>query len=94
MRYECITKSIDTILKDKVSYVLTGGGLHLFVKIKTGRMDSVSLYNALKKENVLITPGVLFFNNGNDGLKYFRIGFSEVHCDKITYGIEIINKYI
>ena len=24
MRYECITKSIDTILKDKVSYVLTG----------------------------------------------------------------------
>ncbi|GKX66005.1 PLP-dependent aminotransferase family protein [Inconstantimicrobium mannanitabidum] len=93
-RYECIVTSIREVLGDKVSFVLSGGALHLFLKIKNDDMDSIRLYKLLKKKNVFITPGVMFFLNGKDGLKYFRIGFSEVDCAKIKEGISIIGEYL
>lgn len=93
-RYNCMIDCINDILGDKVKFIKPGGGLHIFLKLKRKRTNSIRLYNDLKKEHVLITPGVMFFNNGNDGLGYFRISFSEVNCEEIRKGIEVINKYI
>ena len=43
---------------------------------------------------MLISPGALFYRNNDDGLRYFRIGYSQTDEIKINTGIEEINKIL
>ncbi|EJO5346503.1 PLP-dependent aminotransferase family protein [Clostridium botulinum] len=91
-KYEFTKKAIKNILKDKVQWQSPGGGLHFYIKLKDNiNMNSMELFNKCIKDKVLITPGVLFYKNPKDGLKYFRLGFSENTTEEIELGIKKIN---
>lgn len=91
-RYILMTKYIDKYLSNKVSYCKPGGGLSFYLTIKDEYMTSTKLFSRLRRRNVYITPGVLFFQNIKDGLFTFRIGFSETSEEKIKNGLKIIRE--
>ncbi len=88
-KYEFTKNTIQDILKNKVELQNPGGGLHFYIKIKENvNINSMELFNECMKNKVLITPGVLFYKNPKDGLKYFRLGFSENSIEEIELGIK------
>lgn len=94
-RYIYMETCINDILKDKVSFKSPGGGFNFYLKINSNiSMTSDKLFYKCKREKVLISPGVLFYRNKDDGLKFFRLGYSQTEETKIKRGIEIINKIL
>ena len=53
-------------------------------------MDSTELFYRARDKKVLITPGVIFYKNFRDGLRYFRIGYSQTSIEKIKEGLDIL----
>ncbi|QAT39486.1 PLP-dependent aminotransferase family protein [Clostridium sp. JN-9] len=89
--YNCLIN----ILKDKISFIPPRGGLHFYIKISDEiNMDSIELFYKCRENKVLISPGVLFYKNSNEGKKYYRMGFTQTDNEKIKEGIEIINKIL
>lgn len=94
-RYMLMENSIKGILKDKVSFKSPGGGFNFYLKISDYvKINSDELFYKCKSEKILISPGVLFYRNNDDGLRYFRIGYSQTDDFKIKNGIEKINKIL
>ena len=91
-RYKLMAQLIDSELGDKIIYSKPGGGLTFYLKLKEVNITSSKLFLNLRKKNVYITPGVLFFRNIKDGEKTFRIGFSQTDENKIREGIRIIKE--
>lgn len=94
-RYIVMEKSLREILGEKVDYFKPGGGLNFYLKISDEiNINSVELFYKCKKNKVIITPGVLFYKNNNEGKRYFRLGFSVTDIDEIKKGLEIIDKLL
>ena len=93
-RYKLMAELIDCELADKVIYNKPGGGLTFYLKLKEDNITSTKLFLILRKRNVYITPGVLFFRNIKDGERTFRIGFSQTDENKIREGLRIIKEAI
>lgn len=91
-RYEYMESLIDKELGDEIIYNKPSGGLTFYLTLRNKDISSKDLFLNLSKNNVYITPGVLFFRNVYEGEHAFRIGFSQVDNDKIKKGIEIIKK--
>lgn len=78
-------------LGDKVDFMSPGGGLNFFIKLKDSvKKDCKELFLRCRDRNVIITPGVMFFKNESEGIRYFRIGYSQTSIDKIKDGIDTI----
>lgn len=93
-KYRLLVELINSKLGEYVQCNYPEGGLHIYFTLKSEGMDSVQLFYKCKKKGVLITPGVLFFKNSKDGLKSFRINFSEVTLENIEKGIEVIENVL
>ncbi|MFD3156199.1 PLP-dependent aminotransferase family protein [Haloimpatiens sp. FM7330] len=94
-KYNYMKKCIISILKDKVTFNEPGGGLNFYLKISDKiNMDCTELFQKCKVENVLITPGLLFYKFPHEGKKYFKIGFSQVTHENMEKGISIINNIL
>jgi DNA-binding transcriptional MocR family regulator len=94
-RYMFVEKYLREILKEKISFISPGGGLHFYLKLSEKfKINSIELFRAAKEDKVLLAPGILFYKNPSDGLKYFRIGFSQVDEGNVKKGIEIIDNII
>ena len=91
-RYKLMINLIESELGDKVTYIRPGGGLTFYITIKDDYITSVELFKRLRNKGVYITPGVLFFRNMRDGVKTFRIGFSQTNEDKIINGLKTIRE--
>lgn len=93
--YSSITKLLDEKLNCYVEYIDAGGGLNIYLKLKENvYINSVEIFHRCKSRGVLIAPGVLFYNNYKQGLKYFRISFSNVTINEITKGINVLLEVI
>lgn len=97
--YKCLYSITTNLLEEKLSkyieYVDAKGGLSIYIKIKENiYINSFELFNKCKGNGVLLTPGLLFYNNYKQGLKYFRISFSNISIDEITEGINILLRII
>ncbi|MCD3362997.1 PLP-dependent aminotransferase family protein, partial [Clostridium botulinum D/C] len=94
-RYYYMKECIEDILGDKVTFNSPGGGLNFYLKISNNiKMNAIELFNKCKNNNVIITPGVLFYKSIIDGEKFFRVGFSVTGVEDIKKGINIINKLL
>lgn len=94
-RYNYMEKCIKNILGDKVSFNSPGGGFNFYLKINDHiSVTSDKLFYKCKREKVLISPGVLFYRDKDEGAKYFRLGYSQTEKEKIKRGIEIIDKIL
>ncbi|MDS1003650.1 PLP-dependent aminotransferase family protein [Clostridium sporogenes] len=94
-KYEFTKNIIQDILESRVEVQNPGGGLHFYIKIKDNiNINSMELFNECMKNKVLITPGVLFYKNPKEGLKHFRLGFSENSIEQIELGVKKINNIL
>lgn len=91
-RYEIMGRLIKEELSDYVTYKTPNGGLNYYLKIKDCKITSRELYYRLRKRDVFITPGVLFFRDIEEGDRAFRIGFSQTDEEKIRVGIKLIKE--
>uniref|UniRef100_UPI00241CA980 aminotransferase-like domain-containing protein n=1 Tax=Clostridium tertium TaxID=1559 RepID=UPI00241CA980 len=82
-KYKLIKSLIEDELLDKVTYIDPKGGLYFYIKLKDKSITSKELFYKLKRRNVFITPGVIFYRDSKNGDYFFRIGFSQVSKDKI-----------
>lgn len=91
-KYELMKKLIEEKLFDKVTYLDPKGGLYFYIKLKNKEVKSKELFYKLKKKNVYITPGIIFFRDSKNGDYFFRISFSQVNKEKIIKGINLIKE--
>lgn len=91
-RYNIMKELIESELSDYVYMKDPKGGLYFYLKFRDKNMSSKELFYNLKKRNVYITPGAVFYKQLEEGLDSFRIGFSQTNEDKIKEGIEIIKE--
>ncbi|SQC02501.1 transcriptional regulatory protein [Clostridium tetanomorphum] len=81
-------------LEKYISFYSPGGGLHFYIDLKEGKMNCLDLFFKCKKEGVLITPGVIFYKDPEEGLNHFRLGFSQTKEKDIEKGIDIIKNIL
>ncbi|WP_123054289.1 PLP-dependent aminotransferase family protein [Clostridium sp. JN-1] len=82
-------------LGDKVDFIDPGGGLHFYIKIKDKfNINSIQLFRMAKEKNVLIMPGTIFYKDAVNGLKYFKIVFSQTDKKNMEDGIKILSELI
>lgn len=91
-KYKLIKSLIENELFDKITYIDPKGGLYFYIKLRDKSLTSKELFYKLKKKNVFITPGVIFYRDSKNGDYFFRIGFSQVSKDKIIEGIGLIKE--
>lgn len=90
-RYMYIISLIKQKLGDYVSFKEPKGGLNLFLTInKDINITGKQLYYKLIEKKTIITPGIMYYHNPKDGVKSFKIGFSEIDYNKIEKGINNI----
>ncbi|MBE6064731.1 PLP-dependent aminotransferase family protein [Clostridium cochlearium] len=92
-RYLFIKDNIKDLEKYLDIYVPTGG-LHIYATIKNPSINCLELFKILKEEGVLITPGVIFYKKTEEGMRYFRISFSQTSIEDIKKGFKIIEKVL
>lgn len=94
-RYRFMCYSFSSILKDKVEFRRPGGGFSFYIKIDDFiDKNCIDLFYECKKNDILITPGVFFYKNSIDGIKYFKVGFSKTNEEKIEKGIKVIDNIL
>lgn len=90
-RYIFMEQCLRNFLGNDVVFESPGGGIHFYFKIADHiDMDSIELFYKCRSEKVLITPGVLFYKNIEDGKRYFRLSFSEMNSGQMEIGIKKI----
>lgn len=90
-KYDIIAKYLKIKLYNKVEVIYPNGGLYFYIKILSDGIDSIKLFYKCREKALLITPGVLFYLNPEEGKRYFRIGFSQVKDEDIKKGIDILD---
>ena len=60
--------------------------------MKNKSITSKELFYKLKKKNLYITPGVIFFKDSVRGEEFFRVSFSQASKEKIREGIALIKE--
>ena len=94
-KYVFMINCIEKYLNNKVSYYTPGGGIHFYFKIAADlEINSMELFYKCKNSNVLITPGILFYKNAEEGNSYFRLSFTEISKCQIEEGIKIISEIL
>lgn len=91
-RYNIMKKLIQKELSDYVYMKEPKGGLYFYLKLKDKDVNTKELFYKLKERKVYITPGAVFYNELEEGLDSFRIGFSQTDEEKIEKGIYIIKE--
>lgn len=92
-RYTHLKTILDSEFKDMLTYNDPKGGLNFYITLKDEfKINTKELFIKLKKKNVYITPGAMFFTSQNDGQDSFRIAFYQTDKEKIEKGMEILKE--
>ncbi|WP_244835225.1 PLP-dependent aminotransferase family protein [Clostridium sp. BJN0001] len=91
-RYKLIKKILDTDFKELLEYIDPKGGLSFYIICKEKSLDTVELFRLLKEEDILITPGILFFPVSTGGKNSFKISFYQTNEQQIKRGLKFIKK--
>ena len=91
-KYLLMKELIDKELSDEIKYIDPLGGLYICLELKNKSITSKELFYKLKKKNLYITPGVIFFKDSVRGEEFFRVSFSQVSKEKIREGIALIKE--
>ncbi|WP_026888380.1 PLP-dependent aminotransferase family protein [Clostridium beijerinckii] len=92
-RYMHLKTILDSEFKDMLTYKDPKGGLNFYITLKDEfKINTKELFMKLKKRNVYITPGTMFFTSQNDGQDSFRIAFYQTDKEKIEKGMKILKE--
>jgi 2-aminoadipate transaminase len=94
-RYKLVKFVMEKDFKDILTYKDPRGGLNFYVTLKENFIvNTTELFMRLKKRNVYITPGAVFFTSQGDGQDSFRISFYQTDKEKIENGMRILREEI
>jgi len=94
-KYNFMINCIEKYFGTRVIYYTPGGGIHFYFKIVDDlKINSIELFHRCLDSKVLITPGILFYKNAEEGYDYFRLSFSEIKKTEIEEGIKIISQIL
>ncbi|RII36143.1 PLP-dependent aminotransferase family protein [Clostridium chromiireducens] len=94
-RYTQMKSILDKEFSDILTYIDPRGGLNFYLTLKDDyRVNTKELFMSLKKRNVYITPGVMFFTSQNDGQDSFRLSFYQTDKERIEKGMKILKEEI
>lgn len=94
-RYKLMKFVLEKDFKDILTYKDPRGGLNFYVTLKENFIvNTTELFMRLKKRNVYITPGAIFFTSQGDGQDSFRISFYQTDKEKIENGMRILREEI
>jgi len=94
-RYTHMKKILDEEFSDILTYIDPRGGLNFYLTLKDDyRINTKELFMSLKKRNVYITPGAMFFTSQSDGQGSFRLAFYQTDKEKIEKGMRILKEEI
>lgn len=93
-RYHLIKEILDRDFKGLVTYVDPRGGLNFYITLNNKEIDTKILFRRLKKRNVYITPGNIFYISSNEGQDSLKISFYVVNEDKIRKGMALLKEEI
>jgi len=88
-RRDVMLQALKEHFPPETSWTHPMGGLFLWVTLPEG-MDSHRLFEAALKENVAFVPGDSFYSGNGfaaEGLRHFRLNFSNAQPDQIREGI-------
>ncbi|WP_072903607.1 MocR-like pyridoxine biosynthesis transcription factor PdxR [Hathewaya proteolytica] len=88
-RYSFLVEIIQKELQEHLQYTESKGGLSVYLTIKNN-MNSMELFEKGFKQGVVITPGVFFYKNPEDGYKHFKIGFARATEADMVTGLAVI----
>ncbi|OOP75222.1 PLP-dependent aminotransferase family protein [Clostridium beijerinckii] len=92
-RYTHLKTILDSEFKDMLIYNDPKGGLNFYITLKDEfKINTKELFIKLRKKNVYITPGAMFFTSQNDGQDSFRIAFYQTDKEKIEKGMKILKE--
>ena len=93
-RYLLLKEILDNEFKDILRYIDPNGGLSFYVTFINEELDSRKLFMSLRKKNVYIMPGAIFFKIGKNGKDSFKISFYQTSKEKISQGMKILKEEI
>lgn len=85
-RRNVMLQALEEYFPAEVTWTHPQGGLFLWVTLPE-RMDSQKLFEVAVQENVAFVPGSCFFTNEQDGVRTFRLNFSNAKPEQIREGI-------
>lgn len=85
-RRDVMLQSLKEHFPEEVTWTHPQGGLFLWVTLPEG-MNCKTLFQAAVKENVAFVPGDCFFPGEGEGLRNFRLNFSNAKPEQIREGI-------
>src|SRR5689334_5309231 len=85
-RRDVMLAALQEFFPPEVTWTHPKGGLFLWVTLPEG-MNSQKLFEVALKENVAFVPGDSFYANGQEGLRHFRLNFSNAEPEQIREGI-------
>ncbi|WP_017211368.1 PLP-dependent aminotransferase family protein [Clostridium beijerinckii] len=92
-RYTHLKTILDSEFKDMLTYNDPKGGLNFYITLKDEfKINTKELFIKLKKKNIYITPGTMFFTSQNGGQDSFRIAFYQTDKGKIEKGMKILKE--
>jgi len=90
-RYEMMIRMVDEHLKPYVQYTKPQGGLNVWLKLKGKESGTEKLSNNLVRDNVLITPGAVYYvDTDYKDSPYFSLSVAGVTETQIQEGIKKI----
>lgn len=85
-KYERTEHALQMLKALGVQWNPVKGGLSIWCRLPDGIKD-MHLYSSLRKRDVLICPGKLFFPSGENAKNYMRLSFSNVADEDIEKGV-------
>lgn len=90
-RYTHMKYLLDKEFENILTYKDPKGGLNFYLTLKQDFIiNTKELFMRLRKKNVYITPGTMFFTSQNDGQDSFRVSFYQTDKQKIEKGMKIL----
>lgn len=93
-RYTYMKSILDEEFKDIITYIDPKGGLNFYLTLKDNIIDTKELFIELRKRDVYITPGAMFFTSQMYGQDSFRISFYQTDKYKIEKGMKILKEVL
>ena len=85
-RRDVMLDSLERYFPAEASWTRPEGGLFLWVTLPEGA-NSLDLFHAAIKNKVAFVPGSSFYPNEEEGLRHFRLNFSNCNPETIREGI-------
>ena len=92
-KYVALYNLIDLHLSSYVSYTCTFGGIYIWLTLKKSHISLRDLCDELLANNILISPGSLFFTNNPDSSS-FRLSIAKVTMAQIERGIQVMTSVL